>query len=224
MNLQHRDYHFMKKNPIGQTKYVSSTVLYRNIIYHPGSTQESRTNFKNTPFIIFTRICIEKKNQILMTAFLSVAIYARVFAFLDQQGIPGQPYPPPPYAVKDQPMGDGQYPPQQPGYPPQGYPAYPPQQGGGYPPPPQQAYPPQQDGGYYPPQQPGYPPQEGGGYYPPQQQPGYSPQNFNQAQQNQQEDSKSHGCCEICCCCLAGYCMCKMISDLFCCLCDILGD
>eukprot|EP01117_Protostelium_nocturnum_P021004 TRINITY_DN98_c0_g1_i1.p1 TRINITY_DN98_c0_g1~~TRINITY_DN98_c0_g1_i1.p1 ORF type:complete len:463 (-),score=136.46 TRINITY_DN98_c0_g1_i1:83-1348(-) len=83
----------------------------------------------------------------------------------------------PPYGYPPQ----GGYPPQQPGYPPQGYPpqqgGYPPQQPG-YPP---QGYPPQQPG-YgapppqgYPPQ--GYPQQPGYGAPPPQ---GYPPQGYAQ--------------------------------------------
>ena len=36
--------------------------------------------------------------------------------------------------------------------------------------------------------------------------------------------SGNGGCLEMCSCCLAGYCACKMLSDLLCCICELFGD
>merc|ERR1712150_421927 len=68
-------------------------------------------------------------------------------------------------------------------------------------------------------------------YY--QQQPGAPIQQGSHTVVYQQDPNKTSrrsssggggGCLDMCCCCLAGYCACQMLSDLLCCICELLGD
>ena len=57
----------------------------------------------------------------------------------------------------------------------------------------------------------------------------YGPQSYPATQppmqaQGYQKDSRGGGCMETVCCCLAGYCACKMLTDLLCCICSLVAD
>ena len=65
--------------------------------------------------------------------------------------------------------------------------------------------------------------------YPPNVSQQYGPQSYPGTQppmqdQSYQKDSGGGGCMETFCCCLAGYCACKMLTDLLCCICSLVAD
>ena len=124
------------------------------------------------------------------------------------------PYTPGPYQPIQQAPYPGQnqgpYPgPQQGPYLPGSAP-YPGQEnyGGQQPPPGGVMYPPQQDA-YYTGQQGGPPPPPG---------------QYNQDRPKNEDGGHMQNCMETFCCGVAGYCACKIIIDMLCCICGLLGD
>ena len=118
-------------------------------------------------------------------------------------------------------MGTG-YDVQPPGYWPSGATAPPPYspQGNFQPPYQQQQQYPTQYPNQYP---PNVPPQQ----YGPQSYPSTTLSGTTQPpmqDQSYQKDSPGGGCMETFCCCLAGYCACKMLTDLLCCICSLVAD
>ena len=116
---------------------------------------------------------------------------------------------------------------------------YPGQNQGPYPGPQQGLYPGHQQGPY-PPGATTYPGQDyyggqqtppGGAMYPPQPGAYFTGQDVGPpqppvqyAQDRPKEEGPMQNCMETFCCCLAGYCACKMITDMLCCICGLLGD
>ena len=106
---------------------------------------------------------------------------------------------------------------------------YPGQNQGPYPGPQQGQYPGPQLGPYSPGPAPypgqdyygGQQPPPGGAMYPPQQGAYFTGQGVGPPPPPTHNRQK---CMDTFCCCLAGYCACQLITDMLCCICDLLGN